>query len=413
VVVNAKRVESESVPGNVESPTSLRIALCFGTYPPDRNGGSDFVARFAEALTDEGATVSIITSSETSGEPESSDGRITVHRVVDDWTLGRAGRKSLMRVSRLVEEEADLVHVFFPDSVLQAHYQIPALIGLRHIPLVSTFWSLGLGRRSPMALRLQALALLARSSVVTSHDPRYLAALRRLVGWKSPVEWLPVGNNVADRAVGDPATVRARFGLEDGPLIGYFGQMDATRGLEDLFEALRIARETLDARLVMIGSSGRPERYSDHPSSREAFRRYTELPERLGVDAAVTWTPYLPDADVAALLGAVDVCALPFRANSIGRSGLAAALTLGVPVVLGGTPSTIAPLRDGRHVALVPPSDPERLAETLLDVLSNDEFRAQLRHGATAAAPWFEWRRIALTALSIYRTALVDPRRRT
>jgi D-inositol-3-phosphate glycosyltransferase len=258
-----------------------------------------------------------------------------------------------------------------------------------------------------MALRLQALALLARSSVVTSHDPRYLAALRRLIGWKAPVEWLPVGNNVADHAAAvDPASVRARFGLRDGPLIGYFGQMDETRGLEDLFEALRIMRETVDARLVMIGSSGRPERYSDHASSREAFRRYKELPERLGIDKAVTWTPYLPDVDVAALLGAVDVCALPFRANSIGRSALAAALNLGAPVVLGGTPSMIVPLRDRRHVALVPPSDPERLAETLLEVLSDEEFRVQLREGAAAAAPWFEWRRIALAALSIYGTAL-------
>jgi glycosyltransferase involved in cell wall biosynthesis len=311
----------------------------------------------------------------------------------------------LRRASRIVEQEADILHVFFPDSVLQTQYQLPALMAARRVPLVSTFWNLGLGRRSPLPVKLEAAALLARSAVVTSHDPRYLAALRRLVGWARPVEWLPVGNNVGP-GTGEPRqAVRARHGLGDEPLIGYFGGLDETRGLEDLFEALSRIRSSSDVKLVMIGSGGRPERYEAHEHAASAYRKYTELPRQLGVEDAVLWTPYLSDDETASLLAAVDVCALPFRRNSLGRSALAAAFAVGVPVVLGGRPVDVVPLVDGVHVALVPPGEPERLGDALRAVLGDPDLRARLRRGATEAARWFAWPVIADAAVDVYERA--------
>jgi glycosyltransferase involved in cell wall biosynthesis len=406
-------VECGAVETDVKRVSPPRVALCFGTYPPDRNGGADFIARFAGALADAGATVSVITSSATFDGAQADHDRVTVHRVVDDWTIGRAGRSTLRRLSRIVEEEADILHVFFPDSVLQARYQIPALIGARHMPLVSTFWNLGLGRGSPWPLKLEALALLARSRVVTSHDPRYLATLRRLVGWARPVEWLPVGNNVGPASGEPPEVVRSRHGIGSEPLIGYFGALDETRGLEDLFEAFSIVHEVSDARLVMIGSGGRRERYRDHAGADAAYGRYTELPRQLGIDHAVMWTPYLRDDEAASLLAALDVCALPFRRNSLGRSSLAAALSVGTPIVLGGAPSDVEPLRDGVDVALVPRRDPRQLAATLLAVLADGDRREHLRRGSHDAAHWFQWPAIAKAALAIYDRALGGGERRS
>jgi glycosyltransferase involved in cell wall biosynthesis len=379
------------------SGSGLRVAICFGTFPPERNGGADFVARFARALAAAGCSVHVLTSSSDLPAREIVQGDVTVHRVMEAWTL-RGGRRSFRRANAvLAAERIQILHVLFPDSVVQARYQLPALIGLRRTRLVTTFWNLGLGRRSPLPMRLEALALLARSKVVSTHDPAYLAALRRLTLGAKRVRWLPVGNNFA--------AVAASARTNGPPTLGFFGQLDFTRGVDTLFEALaRLQRS--DVRLRMLGSAGRPERYRDDPATLAEFERLRGLPERLGVGDAVEWTGFLSDDEVPQALAALDVCVLPYRRNSVGRSALAAALEAGVPVVLGGRPESVFPLRPGEHVALVPPDDPPALAAALTRLLDDEEERARLAAGAKRASSFFAWPRIAQTALELYRKAL-------
>lgn len=387
------------------SDRQLRVALCFGTFPPERNGGSDFVERYASALADTGIEALVLTSP-AEGAPEREQARagVGVRRVVDDWGWLSPARRRVD--AELADFDAQVLHVFFPDSVLQGRYRLPALLGRGRIPLVTTFWNLGLGRRSPPAVRLEALALLARSRVLTSHDAGYLAVLRRTVGRFRPTAWLPVGNNLEGKApVGSEAELRSELGLPPAEWLGYFGQLDPTRGVEDLFAALALARRSRDVRLVMIGSAGRPGRYDDEPESAAYLRRALALPERHGVADAVVWTDYLPDETVLRYLCAVDLCVLPYRRNSLGRSALAAALELGRPTVLAGTPAGVQPLRPGRDVALVPPGSPAVLAATLGRLLADPAERARLAEGARAAAVHFSWPRIAEAASRIYRQA--------
>jgi glycosyltransferase involved in cell wall biosynthesis len=370
----------------------LRVAICFGTFPPERNGGADFVARFAASLAAQGCDVHVVTSTGAGPPVEVVGAGVTVHRVVDDWSL-RSGHASLRRVNRVLDEVgAQVVHVFFPDSVIDRRYQLPALAGLGRRPLVSTFWNLGLGRRSPPLLRLAAVALLLRSRVVSTHDPSYLAALRRLVLGRKPVRWLPAGTNFA------PAERRR----EGGPVtLGFFGQLDFTRGVDTLFHALaRLGRP--DVKLVMIGSAGRPERYGDDPE----FRRLRALPAELGIARQVEWTDYLEDEAVSQRLADLDLCVLPYRRNSLGRSALAAALAAGVPVVLAGRSDRIEPLVAGRDVALVAPDDPAGLAAELERLIDDPDERRRLSLAAREASEHFSWSRIAERALGIYREAL-------
>lgn len=206
-----------------------------------------------------------------------------------DWSLGGPGRADLKTVNGTLQKVGiDVLHVLFPDSVLQGSYQLPAALGLGHVPLVGTWWNLGLGRRSPAAVRLESLGLLARARVLTSHDPTYLRLLRRFAA-RRPVDWLPVGNNLGPVAVDvDRAAAKKAVDLHDGPVwLGYFGQLDPTRGVEDLFESLAIVRRHRDVRLVMIGSAGRPERYDLDPASAAYLREALSLPATLGIGDAV------------------------------------------------------------------------------------------------------------------------------
>lgn len=377
----------------------MRVALCFGSYPPERNGGSDFVARLAAALTSRGVEVHVVTSGPGTVE---RDGAVTVHRALADWRLRGGGRRMFRRT--VADVAPDVLHVLFPDSVLQERFQLP-LATPRRVPLVTTWWNLGLGRRSPPALRLMSAGLLIRSRVLSSHEPVSLAVLRRLAGGRH-VGWLPVGNNLdAGGPLPGHEECRREAGLDDGLWIGYFGQLDATRGVEDLLAALALVRRTLDVRLLMIGSAGRPERYRQDAASAAYLERTLALPRELGVDDAVRWTDYLADADVMRCLRAVDVCVLPYRRNSIGRSALAAAFAAGAPTVVAGSPAGIAPFRQGEHVALVPPRDPGRLAATLAELLTDAAQRERLARGATRGAELLSWPVVAERAADLYARA--------
>ena len=380
----------------------MRVALCFGSYPPERNGGSDFVARLAAALADRGDEVHVLTSGD-AAEAE-QDGPVTVHRVVRDWRL-RGG--DLRRADRVLRETgAAVLHVLFPDSVQEASFQIPARLGAGRIPLVTTWWNLGLGPRSPWPLRLESLALLARSRVLTAHEPVTLAALHRVSAGRR-VEWLPVGNNLdSGGPLPERDEARREVGLGPHEWLGYFGQLDSTRGVEDLFEALALVRRERDVRLAMIGSAGRPERYRAVESASAHLDAILELPERFGVTEAVRWTDYLPDREVLVYLRAVDLCVLPYRRNSIGRSALAAALEVGVPTILAGDASGVRPLRANEHVALVPSRDPALLARTIERLLDDDGERARLAAGARAGASSFSWANVAERAAAIYAAAV-------
>jgi 1,2-diacylglycerol 3-alpha-glucosyltransferase len=371
----------------------IRVAICFGTFPPERNGGSDFVARFADALAAAGCDVHVITSPAVGArELEQLPSGVTVHRFVNDWSWP-GGRGGLRRLNALLRElDAELAHVFFPDSVIGRRYQLVAMIGRGQLPLVSTFWSLGLGRRSTASTRLAAVGLLARSKVVSSHDPSYLAALHRLVLGMKPVRWLPVGSNF------EPAE-RLR---DDGQIrLGFFGQLDFTRGVDTLFHAVALLGRP-GVKLVMLGSAGRPERYGNDPE----FRRLLALPGVLGIAEQVEWTDYLSDGEVSQQLADLDLCVLPYRRNSLGRSALAAALAAGAPVVLAGRADRVAPLVPGRDIALVTPDDATGLAAMLARLIDDADERQRLADAARRAARQFAWSRIAADALSHYEEAL-------
>ncbi len=152
----------------------------------------------------------------------------------------------------------------------------------------------------------------------------------------------------------------------------------------------------------MLGSAGRPERYEGDAE----FRRLLALPSALGIAGQVEWTGYLSDAEVPQRLADLDLCVLPYRRNSLGRSALAAALAASTPVVLAGRTDRIAPLIAGRNVALVAPDDAPGLAAELGRLIDDPDERRRLAEGARTAAPLFSWPRIARDALGLYEEAL-------
>jgi glycosyltransferase involved in cell wall biosynthesis len=203
------------------------------------------------------------------------------------------------------------------------------------------FW-----RRISRAALSQAHALAAFSERVAEETTRLVPGVPMHVGALPPL--------IAADA-GPDAT--APSGLPDGPLILFFGNVRAYKGLEDLVAALPIVRRSVDAKLVVAGSFFEP------------FERYEGQVRELGVADAVRFLPdYIPDEQVPGLFAACDVVALPYRSASqsgvLGQAALAARPVVATRV--GSLPQAI-----GERGVLVAPSDPAALAAGLVTALTD------------------------------------------
>jgi glycosyltransferase involved in cell wall biosynthesis len=164
-----------------------------------------------------------------------------------------------------------------------------------------------------------------------------------------------------------------RLGLPVGPVILFFGNVRAYKGLEDLVAAMPLVRQSIDATLVVAGTFMEP------------LERYQRQVRDLGVENQVRFIPdYVPDEEVAGLFARSDVVALPYRsATASGILGQAAGA--GKPVVataVGALPDLV-----GDRGVLVPPCDPGALADGLVRALREPPPPPAVDEGA-----WEEWR---------------------
>ncbi|HET6341674.1 MAG TPA: glycosyltransferase [Gemmatimonadota bacterium] len=182
----------------------------------------------------------------------------------------------------------------------------------------------------------------------------------------SPVEVVP-------NAVPRPAWVAAENEIEPHA-IGFAGRFVAEKGVRVLLDAFQIVvRRQPRARLVLVGDG--PER----PTIERRIKA-SKLAERVEI------TGWLPREEVDRRLATVAVQVVPSLWEEPFGLVAAEAMMRGTPVVasdIGGLGEVVEQDRTGM---LVPPGDPEALAEALLALLENRELRRRLARAGEVKA---------------------------
>ena len=93
----------------------------------------------------------------------------------------------------------------------------------------------------------------------------------------------------------------------------------------------------------------------------------------------------MPNAEIPGLFDASTALVLPSRSEGLGRVVIEA-LCRGRPVVATRVGGIVDLVRDGENGLLVPPQDPQALAEALRRVLSDAAVAERLAAGAAASA---------------------------
>lgn len=210
--------------------------------------------------------------------------------------------------------------------------------------------------------------------------------VRRYAVPASRIIVLPSGTDLQLFVPCEAEACRAECGLPaDRLYVGFVGSFYRYQGLETLVEAMvSIKRACPNARLLLVGDG-------------EAAAELKEQVERAGLMDSIVWAGRVPYERVPRLIGAMTVCVAPFRADRGETSPvkLFDYLACARPVVASSIPSVTGVFTPETGVRLVPPDDPLRLAEAVIDLLQQPQQRAAMgEQGRRFVEGQFGWDRI-------------------
>ncbi len=387
----------------------MRIGIITGEYPPLEGGVGDFTRELSRTLHAHGHEIHILTGGERATTPTREDD-LHIYRQIASWDWG-----SYPKITRWARQIApDVLNIQYQ----AAAYQMRATINLyprwqrRRLPapVVVTYHDLLPPYLFPKAgpLRQWAVWQLASHAdgVITTNGPDYTRLITALEQDKRPpTRLIPIGSNIAPKIPTnyDRDAWRARYGIApDALLIGFFGFLNRSKGVEALLDALaQLQNAGLPAHVLFIG--GRTG--SSDPTNAAYAAEIEARAEALGITARVHHTGFITPTEVSASLLASDICALPYRDGaSLRRGTLHACLAHGRPIITTTPQSAVDELQHGKNVHLIPPEDATALAEAIRTLWEAPEMREELGKGAAALAQEFSWERIAARTAEFFRS---------
>ncbi len=163
-------------------------------------------------------------------------------------------------------------------------------------------------------------------------------------------------------------TARRRLGLGKEPLLLYFGYIRRYKGVLTLLDALPQVVERLGAKAIIAG-----EFYEDKEPYLAKIKALDLTPHVILADR------FIPDDEVNLYFSAADVAVLPYLSAT--QSGIVSiALNYNLPCIVtnvGGLPEIVHHEKTG---LIVPPDDPQALAEAIVGYFGESNRKAMARH---------------------------------
>jgi glycosyltransferase involved in cell wall biosynthesis len=371
----------------------MRIGEITGEYPPMQGGVGAFTQELARALTNLGHELFVFSDMRAASEQGSNHVHVTAD--AHSWSWGTLGRiRHWAQAQKL-----DVVNIQYQAAAYNMAASIHILpVRLDNTCVVTTFHDLLAPYLFPKAgpLRYQAVLTLARSSdgvIVTNRDDQERLASEKSI---ASLRHIPIGSNITPALAPDynRSLWRAALGFQPGDIVvGYFGFLNASKGVETLLQAIRIVRNSgLPVNLLMIG--GRTG--TSDPTNIVYAREVDQLVEDLNLHEHIRWTGFVDNAAVSGHLSACDLVALPYRDGaSFRRGSLMAALAHGCTIITTHPLTDLPDLVEDHHVRLIPPDSPTALALAIEALADNPTLCHRLGENARELSRQFAWDRIA------------------
>ncbi len=175
-------------------------------------------------------------------------------------------------------------------------------------------------------------------------------------------------------------------------MVLFYGRMKAYKGLSVLMEAWQKVRQACShARLVIAG------RGPDLSNHRDRILADPQCELREGL---------VSTEDTARLFAEASIVAFPYVEAT--QSGpLAIALAFGKPTVVTRVGAMLDMVDENRSALVVPPRDPEALADAIIRLLRDEELRHRMAHGTVELSETrLAWKTLASQIEDVYKRAI-------
>lgn len=377
--------------------TKGRSVVFVSTYPPTQCGIATFTRDLANALELYDWTPLVVAVDK--GQTDYADQRVI-------WRIRRDHEQDYVQA-------AQFLNTLQPTAVsLQHEYglfggemgdYILRFVRMLRVPLFVTLHTVEPQPRDAMKRILREILPLAQGVMVMSHTA--IRLLKQVYHVPTHhVRMIPHG--APEVPFANPEIAKGKLGLQGRKVISTFGLISRGKGIEDVITAMQdVVQHHPDALYLVLGQT--------HPNVRayegESYRQsLMALVEQLGLQENVRFVnSYLSQELLLRYLSATDIYITPYpNPGQISSGTLTYALAAGCAVV--STPYLYAQelLADDRGV-LVPFRNPQAMADALKCLLSDDNYRQQLRHKAYQYTRHMTWRSVgAQFALWLSRETL-------
>jgi glycogen(starch) synthase len=201
----------------------------------------------------------------------------------------------------------------------------------------------------------------------------------------------------------DLTATRSRYVRPGGHLVVYTGRVEWEKGVQTLIAALPTIQARLPGTRLVVTGRG------THLSSLRA------QVDRLGLSNTATFTGWLPEDEMHALVACADLAVVPSLYEPFGLVALEAA-ALQTPLLVADTGGLAEFAGGGRYAGTFPPGDHYSLAEAAVAALTDPQLRVRRVHAATLKLQRDHlWSGIAAQTDGAYQAALdnhrADPHR--
>ena len=171
--------------------------------------------------------------------------------------------------------------------------------------------------------------------------------------------------------------------------IMFFGYIKKYKGLEYLLASIPLVSKNISGLKVIIAGEG-------------DLSNYYHLIDNIDRSKYEIYNDYITDDKVSELFQRADLLVLPYSQMS-GQSGvLNIAATFGRPVIATNVGGFHEVVEDGITGYLVPPKNPEKLAEAIVNILKNDDLKEKMSMMIKSKADELSWDNAAKKHIGVY-----------
>lgn len=178
------------------------------------------------------------------------------------------------------------------------------------------------------------------------------------------------------------------------PYVLYTGGLKARKGIFDLIESTKyVCKKYPNVKFVICGSG-------------PFLKKIKEKAERIGADGYITFLGYVDRSKLIETYQNATIHVVPSHYEGL-PTVLLEAMSCGRPVVatnIGGNNEVVS---DGVNGLLVPPKNPEKIAQAILRLLDDETLRKSIGNAARETIEkYYTWDKIADNVLDCYETIL-------